>query len=258
MRLMRLPIALALAAAAALSAHASPALAAPNVIKQERVPGGMLEQLWEAGFDTDRNLQALTLFPSDPAYANPSGDHTVGVLTNTVQDSGGLALAVTDPLGQADYEWEGWFFTGDGNTRRGLVFRASPANDFATHYQFVINSGLFQILLRKVVNSVPSVLGSWTSNTLPGGVPAVNTWHHMRVRADANAFRVWFDGHELTGGTPIIDATSPLLTGFVGCYNFRFDLGNVPVYFDDFVLSTDAVVPARSVTFGQLKSRFAR
>lgn len=252
MRLLRITL------VAALLAVASNAIAAPNTIKQERVPGGLLEQVWEAGFDTDRNLQPLSLVPADPAYANPSGDHTVGVLTNTVQDSGGLALAVTDPLGQADYEWEGWFFTGDGNTRRGLVFRADPANDFATHYQFVINSGLFQILLRKVVNSTPAVLGSWTSNTLPGGVPAVNTWHHMKVRADANAIRVWFDGFELTAGTPIIDATSPLLTGFVGCYNFRFDLGNVPTYWDDFVLSTDTIVPTRSISFGQLKSRFTR
>ncbi len=252
MRLMRLVL------TAMFVTVASSAVAAPNVIKRERVPGGLLEQVWEAGFNTDRNLQPLTLLPSHPAYANPSGDHTVGVLTNTVQDSGGLALAVTDPLGQADYEWEGWFFTGDGNTRRGLVFRASPANDFATHYQFVINAGLFQILLRKLVNSVPQVLASWTSNTLPGGVPAVNTWHHMKVRADANAYRVWFDGHELTGGTPVFDTTNPLLTGFVGCYNFRFDLGNVPVYWDDFVLSTDAVVPARSVSFGELKTRFVR
>lgn len=252
MRLMRLTL------VAALIAVASSAFAAPNLIKQERVPGGVLEQLWVAGFETDRNLQPLSLVPADPAYANPSGDHTVGVLTNTVQDSGGLALAATDPLGQADYEWEGWFFTGDGNTRRGLVFRADPANDFATHYQFVINSGLFQILLRKIVNSTPQVLGSWTSNTLPGGVPTTNSWHHMKVRADANAIRVWFDGFELTNGTPIIDASSPLLTGFVGCYNFRFDLGNVPVYWDDFVLSNDAVVGARSISFGQLKSSFRK
>lgn len=252
MRLMRLVFAVA------FITSASTALAAPNVIKQERVPGGFLEQLWEAGFNTDRNLQPLTLLPSDLGYANPSGDHTVGVLTNTVQDSGGLALAVTDPLGQADYEWEGWFFTGAGNTRRGLVFRADPTNDFATHYQFVINAGLFQILLRKVVNSAPSVLASWTSNTLPGGIPAQNTWHHMRVRADANAFRVWFDGHELTAGTPVIDPTSPLLTGFVGCYNFRFDLGNVPVLWDDFVLSTDAITSSRGISFGQLKTRFNR
>jgi len=252
MRLMLLTL------AAVLLAVASVSTAAPNVIKQERVPGGLLEQLWQSGFATDRNLQPFTMLPSDPGYANPSGDHTVGVLTNTVQDSGGIALAATDPLGQYDYEWEGWFFTGAGNTRRGLVFRADPSNGFATHYQFVINSGLFQILLRKLVNSTPTVLGSWTSNTLPGGVPAQNTWHHMKVRADANAIRLWFDGHELTGGTPIVDTSSPLITGFVGCYNFRFDLGNVPVYWDDFVLSTDAVVGARHISFGQLKSGFAR
>ena len=49
---------------------------------------------------------------------------------------------------------------------------------------------------------------------------------------------------------PVFDTTDPLLTGFVGVYNFRFDLGNVPVYFDDLVLSTENVVPTRTTTLG--------
>lgn len=240
---------------AALLSFANPAFALE--VKQERVLGGSLEQAWVYGFNTPRNLEAATLLPAHPAYANPSGDHTVGVLTNSTPDSGGIALACTDPSGQSDYVWEGWFFTGAGNTRRGLVLRADANNQFQSCYQFVINSGLFQILFRKLVNGAPSTLGSWTANTLPAGVPQQNTWHHMKVIAYANTYRCFFDGTELTT-TPIVDATAPLLMGWVGVYNFRFDLGNVPVQFDDLRLSVEGSTSTRRVTWGSLRSRFDR
>ena len=40
-------------------------------IKQERVPGGVLEQTWVPGFGVPRTLQAAILSAVDPAYANP-------------------------------------------------------------------------------------------------------------------------------------------------------------------------------------------
>ena len=45
-----------------------------------------------------------------------------------------------------DYSWEGWFFTGDGNTRRGLILRANPTNNFTSCYQMVIEAGLSEHL----------------------------------------------------------------------------------------------------------------
>ncbi len=78
----------------------------------------------------------------------------------------------------------------------------------------------------------------------------------MKVEAAGNAFRCWWDNTEVTAGNPIVDTNGPLLSGFVGVYNFRFDLGNVPVYFDDLVLSAPLVVPARNSTWGALKSKY--
>jgi hypothetical protein len=79
----------------------------------------------------------------------------------------------------------------------------------------------------------------------------------MKVIASANAFRCFFDGFELTSGGPIIDdPASALLTGFVGAYNFRFDISNIPVYFDDMKLSVDAVVPASNTSWGRLKALY--
>jgi hypothetical protein len=251
-RWTRLCIALLAVALFPVAASAAPAA----VIEQERVPSGILELTWSPGFGLPNTLNAAILDASDPAYANPSGDHTVGVLANAAPDSGGLALACTDTGTLADYDWEGWFFTGAGNTRRGLVLRANAANGFQDCYQLVINAGLFQIVFRKLVLGAPTTLGSWTANILPGGVPAQNTWHHLKVSAVGNAFRCWFDDYELTQGTPIVDASSPLLSGWAGVYNFRFDLGQVPVYFDDLTLSGGGATPARVVSWGEMKARY--
>ncbi len=238
-----------------LSATLAPASNAA-VVKQERVPGGSLELTWAPGFGVGRVFTALSLAVGDPAIPTPSGDNTVAVLTNNATSLGGIALSATDPSGHSDYEWEGWFFTGAGDTRRGLVVRADPADGFQTFYQLVINPGLFQVRFRKFVAGGPLPdLASWFTNTLPGGVPTANSWRHMKVIAVGNTFRCFFDGTELTT-SPIVDATLPLLTGWVGAYNFSASVGEVPVYFDDLVLSSDAVVSTRRARWGDIKQLF--
>jgi hypothetical protein len=237
----------------ALVVAASTAVAAP--VREEHVTGGVLDLVWHPGIGITNTMQPATLAPGHPAYNNPSGDHTVAVATNSMApDSGGVILTATEPAGLTDYVWEGWIFTGDGNTRRGLVVRADPSNQFQTCYQFVVQSGLFQFNFRKLVNSAPTTLATWFATALPGGVPAPNTWHHMKVEAIGTSFRCWFDGYEFTAGTPIVDTS--IASGYVGCYNFRFDLGGVPVYFDDLTLWAAGATPARKVTLGTLKQTY--
>src|SRR5438874_454088 len=211
---------------------AAGALLVPVVVKQERVPGGALEQTWDPGFGVGRSFTPLTLAAGDPAIPSPTGDNTVAVLQNVATDLGGIAACFTDPLGNQDYCWEGDFFTGAGNTRRGIILRATDINA-GTFYQFVINAGLFVIRFRKFVGGAPVVpdLASWNAIPALPAVPAQNTWHHMKVIAQANAFRCFFDDTELTAASgPIIDATNPILTGSVGAYNFSATVGEVPVY----------------------------
>jgi len=208
------------------------------VLLSEHVTGGQLDQHWVGGFDTPNNVMyGKTLDASDPAYANPSGDHTVAVAQNASPDSGGIIVTSVDPGAVGgDYVWEGAIFTGAGETRRGLILRANPNNDFKTFYMMVIEPGLFQMRFRKLVNGNPTTLQAWFANVLPAGQIPQNTWHRLKVQAQGSAFRVWFDDFELTGaGGPIVD--TEIASGWVGVYNFRFDLGNVPVYFDDLALS---------------------
>lgn len=222
---------------------------------EEHVTSGVLDRVWQPGFQQPPTLEAAILSPSDPAWLNPSGDHTVGVLTNATVDSGGLALACTDPgAGAGDYTWEADVFTGDGNTRRGLVIRADPTQSFMQCYQFVMQSGMLQFNFRKLVGQTPTNLGSWFSTTFPGGMPTTNTWHHMKVIAAGPLFRCFWDGYELTGGNAIMDTS--IATGWVGVYNFRADLGHVPVYFDNLQLSTGDPTPTANTTWGAVKSRW--
>jgi hypothetical protein len=237
---------------AAVAAFAAPADAA--VIRAEHATGGMLDLVWVPGFATPNNMMATTLDPAHPAYANPSGDHTVAYVINAAPDSGGIVLACTDVLGASDYTWEGWIFTGDGNTRRGLVLRANPANNFQSCYQFVIQAGLFQFNFRRLENMTPTTLGTWFATALPALVQP-NTWHRMKVVAQGPNFRCFFDDTELTAA-PIVDAVNP--TGWVGVYNFRFDLGGVPVYFDDLELSADPATPAAPASWGAIKASYRR
>ena len=239
--------------------------AASAGVREEHVTGGVLDLVWKPGLVLPNGdplpnvMNAAILDPGHPAYANPSGDHTVGVATNSfAPDSGGVILTCTDPAGLSDYTWEAWMFTGDGNTRRGLVVRADPGNVFQSCYQFVIQSGLFQLNFRKLINQAPTTLATWFASSLPGGSVPTNTWHHLKVEAIGNVFRCWWDDTELTApplGTPILDASLP--TGWVGAYNFRFDLGQIPVYFDDMILNGFPTA-TRPMSWGRLKALYSK
>ena len=237
----------------ALILAASAAFAATPVF-EERVTNGVLDLVWAPGFNQPNTVNAAILSPADPAWTNPSGDHTVGVLTNAAVDSGGLALSCTDPGPGGDYSWEADIFTGAGNTRRGLVVRADASQNFTSCYQFVMQAGMLQFNFRKLVGQSPTTLGTWFSTTFPGGFPATNSWHHMKVTAIANTFRLYWDGYEVTQGTPIVD--SSFATGWVGVYNFKADLGQIPVYFDDMALTPEGATPTTSSTWGALKARW--
>lgn len=240
--------------AAALMALVTVSIAGAAPYRAERVTGGVLDLAWQNGFDTSNNMQPLTLDALHPAYNNPSGDHTVGVAENAVPDSGGIIVTSIDALGNNDYVWEAWMFTGDGNTRRGLIVRATPADNVKDFYMLVLESGLTQIRFRKIIAGVPTTLATYLTPTFPGGAPTTNSWHHMKIIAIGNQFRVFWDGHEMNGLTPITDSDLP--TGNVGCYNFRFDIGQIPVYFDDLFLSNPDVTPARRTSLGTLKQLY--
>jgi hypothetical protein len=211
------------------------AVSSATTILSESATHGHLDLNWVGGFATPNSMYAKTLDDTMPGYANPSGDHTVAVAQNASPDSGGIIVTTTDPGAiNSDYVWEANIFTGGGESRRGLVLRATPGNQFESFYMMVIEPGLFQIRFRKIVDGAPTTLASWFATVLPTQSIPVNSWHKLKVIASGNTFRCFFDDFELTTA-PVVDGD--IASGWVGVYNFRFDLGNIPVYFDDLKLS---------------------
>lgn len=239
--------ALALALAASLAQ-------AQSTVFIESASGGSLDQNWVAGFFLPNNLEAVTLSSGDPGYPTPSGDNTAASLTNLPPEQGGLGIALTDPFGYTDYRWEGWVWMGNGDTRRGLIVRAgTPTAGFTQNYQFVIQPGLLTLTLRKLSGEGASTIAEWFTTSTTSGFPAQNSWQKMGIEVMGNSLRVFWNDEELTMA-PIEDTA--LSSGFVGVYNFRFDLGGVSVLFDDLTLTGYGVVGGEEETFGGLKSRF--
>ena len=227
-----LPILVLVSVFAAATASATPLA--------EHVTGGRLDLNWVPGFDTPNSMFGRTLDSSDPAYNNPSGDHTVAVARTSIPDSGGIIVTMVNPGGMADYSWESWVFLGGGDTdsRRGLIFRGDSTDNFKSFYQFVIEAGHLQLKIRKFEagNHVLPDPRVWLATVLPS-LPQPNTWHKMKVLDQGGQIRCFFDDFELTSDAqgPLVDATTP--AGWVGCYNFRFDVGHIDAYFDDLILT---------------------
>lgn len=250
-----------------LLASAVLALSAPTAgattLFAEHVTNGFLDLTWAIGFNgSGPAFVPVTLAPGDPAYANPSGDHTVASGTTADVNNGGLFINLTNPGAASDYTWEGYVFTGPGNeTRRGLFLRSDQSTGFTTGYMFVIEKTLAQVRFRKLSGQGATTLGSWLLPTTPpfnASLPT-NTWVHLKVEATGNQFRCWLQGVELTAGTPIVDATSPYLTGWVGAYSFDAVAGLLTTYYDDLTLSVpDGPTPAVSATWGAVKARYRR
>ncbi len=231
--------------AAVLMALATSASA--QMIRAEYVTGGALDESWIVGFGLSNAVTPRTMVFGDPAYSNPSGDHTVLVATNTDQENGGLALSCVTAAGYSDYSWKANIFTGNGDSRRGIIVRANPDNNYQSCYQLVIEQGLLTVRFRKLVNGTPTTLATWFTT------PATQTWRSLEVRAVGSSFRCFLDGVELTT-SPIVDTDLP--TGDAGVYNFRFDIGGIEFLVDDLELEALHTVAVQSTTWGKVKSLY--
>ena len=186
------------------------------------------------------------------AYASPSFVKTL-LVRELMREPSFVEVNKTDKTEKLKFNVE---VTGEGNSRRGLVVRADPTNGFASHYQLTIKTGLLTVEFRKFINGNPTVtLGSWLTSSLPGGIPQANSWHSLKIQAIGPAFRCFFDGNELL---PPPTPDSDLASGWVGVYNFRFDLGGIQALFDDLLLSPIDVTPTARESWGDLKARYVR
>ncbi len=218
----------------------------------ERVTGGTLDLEWFTPYEeVGGNVPvALTLSGGEACYPNPSGDtHVVSLSTipmGPYQLGGSLA---TDAV-VSDGRLDAWIFTGSGEARVGILFRNSVGASYG--YQFVIDSGLFQVKFRRGDGGMsPETIAFWMGGDIPGGPPPANTWHKLSIEGVGDQINLWMDDM-LMPGCPFTDDTYD--SGYFGTYVFctvPFDL-----IADDIIMS-EVTSPVEEMTWGAIKAMYA-
>ena len=84
---------------------------------------------------------------------------------------------------------------------------------------------------------------AFTASDVPGGIPTVDGWHHMKVEVrtiddTTTAFWCYFDGQMLLG-SPIYDTgVDQMDSGQFGLYSFQQDVDGIAAYFDNIVVNS--------------------
>ena len=118
----------------------------------------------------------------------------------------------------------------------------------------MIQSGLFQINFRKLIDQTPTTLGTWFANTLPAR--RAGGEHLAPHEGDGQRLERSAASSTASSSPPRRSWTPNSRAAGSGVYNFRFDLGDVPVYFDDLTLSGQDPTPTHPVTWGQVKALY--
>ncbi len=189
----------------------------------------------------------------------PGGDNFVGKLVADGPYLGGLGLAYAGTAGLADYSVEAQVYVDlDSAYYSGLMSRLVITESTAEAYQLVTNfsSPLYpggppiaRVRFRHWnQNQDITILGEWEASELPGGAPAEDGWHHLKLEARGNEFWCYWDG-QLMGDGPITDTTAaPIDSGYFGVYIWDvFALTLQAIKLDDLAVydfsSTNSVEP---------------
>ena len=198
-------------------------MSSAQVLFSEDFANGVLHNTWYPGFNGDSmEVEFMT--------GNPSGDNWVGMLAN-VLSGGGVGQTFSGDMTWTDFYYEaqvyipvtlGYYY--------GIEFRIDSTG-VTNAYNFVtkFNTASPKIRFRSRITATPTVIRDWTAAEIPGGVPTVDGWHKMAVKAVGNQFWLFWDDQELPG-CPYTDNT--FSSGWIGAYVWDM-FGSDSLYIDD-------------------------
>jgi hypothetical protein len=223
------------------------------VLYGEYVTGGALDLPWFACYGAN-DLEAYELLPEDPCYPNPSGDGTVTKLVGMFAGPHALGSVLSGDPALADYRLDAWVCVGAGDAKRGILFRA--ADDCKMGYQLILDAGMFTLMFRYADGGMmPIVLDSWSAGEIPGGIPAVNSWHKFSIEGIADNFNVYWDD-VLLDGCPITHGG--IASGRFGLYIFSAEPTDITLIADDIVASDFEPSAVEGTTWGRIKSMYSK
>ena len=200
-------------------------------------------QVYRAG---EENVVAVAMSTAPAALAN-GGDY-VGYIQDADVTYNGASIILAGETSLQDYAIEGDVYCyvnhSGGSAYTGLVVYADSS--MSTYIKLVADFDGDQRL--RLYNNHLNMQTfqytfdhSFTAADIPGGIPAADGWHHLKVEVQTvdsttTAFWCYFDG-EMLAGCPIYDdGVDQMDAGQFGLYAFQMDGDGIAGYFDNIIV----------------------
>lgn len=214
----------------------------------EDFESGSASTEWQAFFAGEDMLAAVPM-ANAPEVLSTGGNY-VGWLQDVDTSYTGIALAIAGGSDMMDYSIEADVYCyvnhPDGSAYTGLVIYADSS--IGTYIKMAADFDAVPYPRIRLFNNrfnfstfTYSFDYSFSADSIPGGIPASNGWHKMKVEvktlnADSTAFWCYFDGQLLGTGPAIDDGEDMMSSGKYGVYVFQNGFP-LPGYFDNIVVN---------------------
>ena len=214
----------------------------------------------------EENVVAVTMATAPEILVN-GGDY-VGYIQEIDYTYSGAAIILAGATSLQNYSIEGDVYCyvnhPDGSAYTGLAVYSDSAlgiyiklaADFDADQRFrLYNNHLDMVTFQYTFHH------AFIADSVPGGIPTVDGWHHMKVEVrtindSTTAFWCYFDGQMLLG-CPIYDTGDDQMdSGQFGLYSFQQDgVDGIPGYFDNIVVN-DLTTSVEDNSNGSLPEEF--
>jgi hypothetical protein len=217
---------------------------AQTVLYEEHFTDGVASLDWFSGWN---DSLGTPLTPMVPTNEPGPADDWIGVVTGDLGSLGSLGAAFAGDPGMMDYSMEAQVYVEVSSGFYNGIFVRADTTDGVKGYQFVANFnsmfGMQRLRFRyfSQFQADIRVLADFSASDIPGGVPAEDGWHKMKIKAVGSKFWLYWDGQELPG-CPIEDTEAALDMGYFGVYVWDAMSGLAPkLKIDDVVVQREIV-----------------
>ncbi len=224
---------------------------------------------WEAFFPNEEIVVAASM--TNPPLPLPTGGNFVGWLQDIDTSYTGVAVSIIGETSLQEYSIEADVFCyvnhPGGSAYTGLVVYADSS--IGTYIKMAADFDPVPFPRIRLYNNHFD-LGTFTytfehsfvESDIPGGIPTVDGWHHMKIEVrtispDVTAFWCYWDGVELLG-CPVTDTSSHRMSsGQYGLFSFSQGTGEgIPGYYDNIVVES-LISSVEDNSNGSLPEEFA-